>query len=128
MTVRDLLVDIDLKNPNDVLEEHKWGWIVTVEKQLLDECLLTHELSEEEMQQAARMFAMEHITSDYRPLAQPPYHELYIHYVNSQISLSNLDNESYANEQTLYNNALLTFKNYWNRHHRSKAGGKKVKF
>ena len=128
MTVRDILIDIDLKNPNDVMQEHKWGWITTVEKQLLDECLLSHGLNEDELKKAASMYAMENVSSEYKPIAQPPYHDVYIHYVNAQIALVNMDNDAYTNEQTLYNNALLTFKNYFNRSHRARVGGTKFRF
>ena len=110
------------------MQEHKWGWITTVEKQLLDECLCTHELSEEELKKAASVYAMEDVSSEYTPIAQPPYHDVYIHYVNAQIALLNMDNDAYANEQTLYNNALLTFKNYFNRSHRARIGGAKFRF
>ena len=126
--VKDILADVDLKNPNDVPVETKYGWLTVVEKQLLDECMLTHELSEDELQKAASMYAMEQVGDEYVLLAQPPYHDLYVQWVNAQIALVNLDNDAYANYQTLFNNALLTFKNYFNRTHRARIGGPKFLF
>ena len=57
MTVKDLLADIDLKNPNDVQESVKRGWILTQEKLLLDEVLHTHVLSSEEAETAEALAA-----------------------------------------------------------------------
>lgn len=129
MDVANILAEVDMKYPNDVDEAHKWGWITQMEKLLLNECLLTHELSEREMNKAAGIYAMEHASSEYEPLAQPPYQDVYIHYLGMQIALVNTDNEQYENEQTLYNNSLLAYKNWFNRTHRAKiAGGNKWRF
>ena len=128
MTVADILVEVDMKYPNDVEEAHKWGWITEVEKLLLDECLATHELTDAEMQKGAAITAMESVRGDYKPLAQPPYHSLYVHYIAAQIALINVDTEEYENEQTMYNNALLTYKNWFNRTHRARIAGPKFLF
>ena len=119
MTVKDLLADIDLKNPNDVQESVKRAWILTQEKLLLDEVLHTHVLSSEEAETAEALADLGTLDDDYEPLAQPPYQDLYIHYVNAQIALANVDTVAYENFQTLYNNALLTYKNWFNRTHRT---------
>ena len=119
MTVKELLADIDLKNPNDVQDHVKRNWILTQEKLLLDEVLQTYVLSSEEAEQAEALADLGSLDDDYEPLAQPPYHELYIHYVNAQIGLANVDTVAYQNAQALYNNALLTYKNKFNRTHRT---------
>ena len=119
MTVKDLLADIDLKNPNDVQESVKRGWILVQEKLLLDEVLHTHVLTSEEAEAAEALADLGTLDDDYEPLAQPPYQDLYIHYVNAQIALANVDTVAYENFQALYNNALLTYKNWFNRTHRT---------
>lgn len=128
MDVRDILIDVDMKYPNDVETEHKWTWITQMEKLLLHECLLTHELSEEEMNRAAALYALENVDRDYKPLAQPPYQDIYIHYLGMQIALLNVDTDQYENEQTLYNNALLAYKNWFSRTHRARIAGDKWRF
>ena len=45
-----------------------------------------------------------------------------------QIALVNTDTDQYENEQTLYNNALLTYKNWFNRTHRARIAGPKFLF
>ena len=52
MNVMEILAEVDMKYPNDVEQAHKWGWITTLEKLLLDECLRTHEISEAEQKKA----------------------------------------------------------------------------
>lgn len=128
MNVMEILAEVDMKYPNDVDPAHKWSWITTLEKQLLDECLLTHMISREEQQKAAEISRMKDLDRDYEPLAQPPYHEVYVHFLGMQIALVNTDTDQYDNEQTLYNNALLTFKNWFNRTHRSNGNKLKWRF
>ena len=125
MNVMEILAEVDMKYPNDVETAHKWSWITTQEKLLLDECLLTHEISEAEQKKAEEISALKDVDRDYEPLAQPPYYEVYVHFLGMQIALVNTDTDEYANEQTLYNNALLTYKKWFNRTHRSRGNGYK---
>lgn len=129
MDVTQILQEVDMKYPNDVENAHKWEWITQLEKMLLHESLMTHELSEEEQQRATEIDKMQNVASDYQPLAQPPYQDIYIHYLGMQISLVNTDTDQYENEQTLYNNALLAYKNWFNRTHRARiSGGERWRF
>lgn len=128
MNVMEILAEVDMKYPNDVELAHKWSWITTLEKMLLDECLLTHEISEAELKKAEEIAALKDVDRDYEPLAQPPYYEVYVHFLGMQIALVNTDTDEYANEQTLYNNALLTYKKWFNRTHRSRVSRDKWRF
>lgn len=128
MTIDEMLTEIDRKHPNNVDHAYKWGKITQMEKFLLDECLKTHQISTEEAEKAAEIASMETLEAGYEPLAQPPYHDLYIHYVAAEIAAINADTDNYQNESTLYNNALLTYKNYFNRTHRSLDGGQRWRF
>ena len=51
-----------------------------------------------------------------------------MHYISMQIALVNVDTEQYENESTLYNNALLTYKKWFNRTHRSRERNLKWRF
>lgn len=128
MTVADILGQVDRKYPNNVDMAHKWGWIAQIEKLLLDECLKTHQLNVWEQNKAAEMENMGVPEADYSPLAQPPYHDLYIHFVAAQIASVNADTDAYDNESALYNNALLTYKNMFNRTHRGADNGQRWRF
>ena len=81
-----------------------------------------------EAEKAAQIAGMETLEAGYEPLAQPPYQDVYIHYVAAEIAAINADTDAYTNESTLYNNALLTYKNYFNRTHRSLDGGQRWRF
>lgn len=128
MTVAEMLSEVDRKYPNNVDMAHKWGWIAQMEKLLLDECLKTHKLSVWEEKKAEEIASIDTPEADYCPLAQPPYHDLYIHYLAAQIAGINADTDAYANESALYNNALLTYKNAFNRTHRAADDGQRWRF
>ena len=128
MRIEELLEEVDRKHPNNVDRLFKWGRITQLEKMLLDECLLTHRISEAERRKAEEIAETETLEAGYEMLAQPPYHDVYIHYVAAQIAAINADTDAYTNESTLYNNALLTYKNYFNRTHRSLDGGQRWRF
>lgn len=128
MNVMEILAEVDMKYPNDVELAHKWSWITTLEKLLLDECLRTHEISVAEQKKGEEISALKDVDRDYEPLAQPPYYEVYVHFLAMQIALVNTDTDEYANEQTLYNNALLTYKKWFNRTHRSRGNRDKWRF
>ena len=125
MTVNEILAQVDLKYPNDVETAHKWEWIVQIDKLLLDECLMTHELKVCEEKKADEIAAMVTASRDYEPLAQPPYHDIYVHYIALQMALINMDTDAYGNEMALYNTALMSYKNMFNRTHRIRESGPK---
>jgi len=129
MTLRDVLDEIDKLNPNDVAEERKVAWLTGLEKQLLDEVLRTHRLTEAEAEKAAEIAAAgDALEETYVPLAQPPHSDVYRFYADAQIALANVDTVQYENAQQLYNGALMTYKNWFNRTHRTLAGGEKARF
>lgn len=128
MTAGDILAQIDRQYPNNVDSRDKWDLIRQMDMLLLDECLKTHELSVWEETKAAEIAALGKMDAAYIPLAQPPYHDLYVHYAAAQIAGLNADTDAYANESALYNNALLTYKNMFNRTHRSKENGQRWRF
>lgn len=127
-TVRDLLTENNIRNPNDVPQELKWGWITQIEKLLVDDCFATHQLNAEETQAAEKVKNSEHVGLDDALLAQPPYNEMYNHYLDAQIAILNGDTEAFNISTQMYNNALLTYHNYFNRTHRGKSKGEKWRF
>lgn len=124
MTVAQLLSQIDQLNPNDMSNAQKTAWILTLEKQLADEVLDTHQLSAQEEAQRQRIHALQSLSAEDVLLAPDQYAEVYRRYVDAQIAMVACDTDAYENAQALHNNALLTYKNYFNRTHRGKAGGR----
>ena len=60
-------------------------------------------------------------------LVQPPYDELYRHYVEAQIHYANGEMERYNNACAAWNNALLTYRDFWCRSHMSRQGVKALR-
>ena len=54
---------------------------------------------------------------DFELIAEPPYSDLYIFYLDQRIALMNNEVGRYNTVSTLYNNAYTTFQAYWNRTH-----------
>ena len=50
-------------------------------------------------------------------LAPAPYDGLYRHYVEAQIHYANGELERYNNAMALWNNGLMTLRDYWCREH-----------
>lgn len=48
-------------------------------------------------------------------LVQPPYHDLYLHWLLSRIDMINQEYDLYQNDAALFNNAYLTYQDYYNR-------------
>ena len=53
-------------------------------------------------------------------LAPEPYDDLYIHYLDQRLALSNNDTKRFNVAATMYNNALLTYQQYCNRTYKTK--------
>ena len=60
-------------------------------------------------------------------LVQPPYDELYRHYVEAQIHYANGEMERYNNACAAWNNALLTYRDFWCRSHMPRQGVKALR-
>lgn len=124
MTLTEMLGQIDKLNPNDMDAEQKRAWILQLEKQICDETLDTHELGAEEAEKRAYIGAAEGLADDYELLVPTQYAEVYRRYVDAQIAMAACDTDAYENAYTLHNNALLTYKNYFNRTHRPLKTGR----
>lgn len=127
-TLRDLLTENNLRNPNDVPQEMKWGWVTQLEKLICDDLYDTHQLTNEEWADAQRVNTQEHTGLDDKLLAQPPYNDVYLHYLDAQIAILNGDTEAYQISTQMYNNALLTYQNWFNRTHRAKLAVERWRF
>ena len=72
------------------------------------------------LEQVDAMLPNQYTTAEKRRwllLGQPPYDELYRHYVEAQIHYANGEMERYNNACAAWNNALLTYRDFWCRSH-----------
>ena len=104
MTAGQVLAQVDDLLPNSYPGEQKRRWLRQAEGFVLEEVVRAHEGGEAE------------VLPD--ELAAPaPYDGLYRHYVEAQIHYANGELERYNNAMALWNNGLMTLRDYWCREH-----------
>jgi hypothetical protein len=54
---------------------------------------------------------------DVELLVQAPYVDIYQHYMATQMDIANMESNKYAQDMQLFNNAWITFGDYWTRNH-----------
>ena len=97
-TVKQVLEQVDAMLPNQYTTAEKRRWLLQAEG-FVDTVLLV----------------------------QPPYDELYRHYVEAQIHYANGEMERYNNACAAWNNALLTYRDFWCRSHMPRQGVKALR-
>ena len=104
LTAGQLLGRVDAPLPNQYSRAEKMQWLAQAEGFVL-----------REVRQAEG--ALPEVTEGYVLTAEPPYDELYRHYVEAQIHYANGELERYNNAMALWNNGLMTLRDYWCREH-----------
>ena len=61
--------------------------------------------------------ALPEVTEDYVLTAEAPYDQMYRYYVEAQIHYANGEMTRYNNAAAAWNNALLTYRDYYTRTH-----------
>lgn len=111
MTIVEVLRKVDMLKPNRFTKEQKIGWLDEIERQLWFDVVSTHENPMGIMQRKYDVNS----DPDIVLIAPPPYDEVYTLYLQCQIDLGNMEIAKYNNDKTLFNNALMSFRDYWNR-------------
>lgn len=114
MTIFEAIRRADELKPNRFSAEQKLNWLATLEGQIYNEIVLTHENLE------GREYNGFDTGTDTATmlLAPSPYDDVYVFYLQAQIDLSNMEMQKYNNSKTLFNNAFMTLRDYWNRTHK----------
>ena len=99
LTAGQLLGRVDALLPNQYSRAEKMQWLAQAEGFVL-----------REVRQAEG--ALPEVTEGYVLTAEPPYDELYRHYVEAQIHYANGETARYNNAAAQWNNAFLTYKDY----------------
>ena len=123
MKLIEVLNRIDSLKQNQLDDAVKRGWLSDMEEQIVNEVVETHEMPEKVLgnelvqrylETGERMYD-EGTDPDTELIAPPPYDDLYFWWLAAKVDLINLDNKQYKNDYQMYNNAYLTFQDYWNR-------------
>ena len=120
MTVIEAIAAVDRTRPNRFTTADKFGWLSDIDGLICRELLDTHEDSP----LSAPFTGYREGVDEDRPLIAPfPYDELYRWYLESRIDLGNMEINKYNNSRQLFNNAYLTYTDWYNRTHMPKQGG-----
>ncbi len=111
--VREVLEQIDQLLPNQYSAEQKRRWIAQAEGFVAVEIL--------------GKTAPETVNNETILQVNPPYDELYRHYVEAQIHYANGEVERYANAAAAWNSSFFSYRDAYNRAHLPKAPVKALK-
>ena len=120
-TVKQVLEQVDAMLPNQYTTAEKRRWLLQAEGFVVREVHQPHAGGEEVQ------VPPEDTGEDTALLVQPPYDELYRHYVEAQIHYANGEMERYNNACAAWNNALLTYRDFWCRSHMPRQGVKALR-
>lgn len=111
MTVGEVLERTDRLRPNGFDRPTKLLWLAEAEGHIYREIVCTHE--------NPLNIPPPQIDGDvhpgYRLTAPFPYDNVYVLWMMCMIDLANMETAKYNNSRVLYNNAMLTLRDYWNR-------------
>lgn len=105
-TVKQVLEQVDAMLPNQYTTAEKRRWLLQAEGFVVREVHQPHAGGEE------AQVPPEDTGEDTVLLVQPPYDELYRHYVEAQIHYCNGEMARYNSAAANWNNGLLTYRDY----------------
>lgn len=113
LKVREVLEQVDNLLPNQYSAVQKRRWIAQAEGFVAVEIL--------------GEAAPETVTDDTVLVVEPPYDELYRHYVEAQIHYANGEIERYSNAAAAWNSSFFGYRDLYTRTHPPKAAVKALK-
>lgn len=115
MTIIEAINNVDALKPNTYSQSEKVKWLSALDSLTYNEIIATHEGGS----------AFEGYTDDTpmdTPLiAQEPYDEMYIHWLESKIDYYNAEYTRYNNSITQFTDMYSEFSRYYNRTHKPKT-------
>ena len=114
MTIREAIETADSLRPNAYSTEQKVQWLSVLDGQIQKEILSTHE----GWAGATGAYTPQTDPDQQLLLPQPYAAEIYRFWLESRIDLANGELSRYNSSITLFNNAYLTFQDWYNRTHR----------
>lgn len=112
MKVSEAIGTVDKLMPNCIDNVEKIRWLRRLDQQITDEIVNTHEKPIGYKEPKFETYGM-----DTDLIVEDIHAELYITYLKMKISLEQVEADRYAMEQTAYNNAYITYRDFYNRKH-----------
>lgn len=113
MTINDAITQVNTLKPHQIPDEIMVRWLSVLEGKIIDEIILTHELSE-------RVEFNGYTINDMNTELMVPdtYADVYIYYLEAMIDQTNNEGARYASSMNMFNNAWQDYANYYNRNNR----------
>ena len=111
MTIGDVITRVDELTPNQYSEEQKIRWLTTLDGQIFEEIISTHERPIREN------FSIYEDTSCELIVPFPYAEDLYSWYLQAMIAAQNTESAKYEQLRILYNSELKKFEDWYNRTH-----------
>lgn len=115
MTAVAIIEQYNNERPNQVDDSIKLEMLKKCEQMIIDTVILTHEDAPEIEELNEHL---DNFDFDSELLVFEPYDELYLYYLDQKIAFNNNDTKRYNTASSMYNTALLTFKQRYNRAHK----------
>ena len=113
MTINEVITEVDELRPNQIPDEIKVRWISVLEGKIIDEIILTHELSE-----VLEFNGYSIDDMDTELLVPDTYADVYKYYVRAMVDETNAEGARYKSSMELFNSAWQDFANYYNRNNK----------
>lgn len=113
MTINEAISQVDTLNPNQISDEIKVRWISVLEGKIIDEIILTHELSE-----IVEFNGYSINDMDTELIVPDTYADVYIFYLNAMIYQTNQESARYMSAMQMFNSAWQDYANYYNRNNK----------
>jgi len=109
MTAQEAITRADALKPNAVPEAEKLRWLASLEGQIKNEIVDTHEGWD------VPLPAGEKISPDDALFVPPPYEEVYVFWIMAKIDFTNGEFESFGNSKALFNSTFSAYAEHVNR-------------
>lgn len=125
MTIRECIDTFDRINPNQYEEDTKIKWLSNLDQRIFNDIIMTHELTEEEMNQTTLLVFQPYSSKNIMKelLVPAPYDEVYTAYLAMKVDEADKETARYNNSLTLFNAYYDSFDGYYNRTRRCKPAG-----
>lgn len=117
MTVASMIEQFNTERPNSVEDSIKMEWLRKCEANLIEQVILLRTIEEGERTREEWQEYLDTFDFDSELILKEPYDDLYIYFLDARQSLNNNDKVRYNISSRLFDNALLTFKQKYNREH-----------
>lgn len=113
MTINDVITQVQTLKPHQIPDEILVRWLSVLEGKIIDEIILTHELSERVEFNGYTINDM-----DTELMVPDTYADVYIYYLEAMIDQTNNETARYASSMQMFNSAWQDYANYYNRNNK----------